>query len=307
MKDRILISEVGPRDGLQNCSGVMPTDIKKQWIKGLYAAGVREIEVGSFVPPKLFPQLADTAEIVQFAKQFEGLTVLALIPNFRGAENALKAGVDAVTLPLSASETHSLKNMRQSHDQVIENVKKIWELFNSVPKDNRPRFEAGVSTAFGCSIEGHVPQDKVLALGERLIEAGVDELGLSDTVGYANPLQVKSMIRAMRSAVGDEQVKSVHLHNTYGLGIANAFAAYEEGIEVFDSSQGGLGGCPASPGASGNIVTEDLVYMFEAMGVGTGIDLEALIACRRYLEEGLPGEPIYGMTPKAGRPKGFRP
>lgn len=305
MKDKILISEVGPRDGLQNCAGVMPTAMKKQWIKGLYDAGLREIEVGSFVPPKLFPQLADTAEIVNYAKGFDGLTVLALIPNFRGAENALKAGVDAVTLPLSASETHSLKNMRQSHDQVIENVKKIWELFNSVPKDNRPRFEAGVSTAFGCSIEGHVPQDKVLALGERLIEAGVDELGLSDTVGYANPLQVKSMIRAMRSAVGDEQVKSVHLHNTYGLGIANAFAAYEEGIEVFDSSQGGLGGCPASPGASGNIVTEDLVYMFEAMGVDTGIDIEKLMALRPIIQEGLPGEPIYGFTPDAGLPKNF--
>lgn len=305
MKDKILISEVGPRDGLQNCAGVMPTALKKQWIKGLYDAGLREIEVGSFVPPKLFPQLADTAEIVDYAKGFEGLTILALIPNYRGAENALKAGVDAVTLPLSASETHSLKNMLQSHDEVIENVKKISALFNSVPKSRRPRFEAGVSTAFGCSIEGHVPQDKVLSLGERLIAAGVDELGLSDTVGYANPLQVKAMIRAMRRTVGDARVKSVHLHNTYGLGIANAFAAYEEGIEVFDSSQGGLGGCPASPGASGNIVTEDLVYMFEAMGVETGIDLDALMACRTYLREGLPGEPIYGMTPQAGLPKGF--
>jgi len=305
MKDKILISEVGPRDGLQNCAGVMPTAMKKQWIKGLYDAGLREIEVGSFVPPKLFPQLADTAEIVNYAKGFDGLTVLALIPNFRGAENALKAGVDAVTLPLSASETHSLKNMRQSHDQVIENVRKIRALFDSVPQTRRPRFEAGVSTAFGCSIEGHVPQDKVLSLGERLIEAGVDELGLSDTVGYANPLQVKSMIRAMRRVAGEDRVKSVHLHNTYGLGIANAFAAYEEGIEVFDSSQGGLGGCPASPGASGNIVTEDLVDMFESMGVDTGIDLDALMVCRRYLAEGLPGEPIYGMTPEAGLPKGF--
>lgn len=304
MKDKILISEVGPRDGLQNCAGVMPTAIKKQWIKGLYAAGLREIEVGSFVPPKLFPQLADTAEIVDYAKGFDGLTVLALIPNLRGAENALKAGVDAVTLPLSASETHSLKNMRQTHDQVIETVRQIRALFDSVAAARRPRFEAGLSTAFGCSIEGHVPQDKVLALGERLAQAGVDELGLSDTVGYANPLQVKSMIRAMRRAVGDERVKSVHLHNTYGLGIANAFAAYEEGIEVFDSSQGGLGGCPASPGASGNIVTEDLVYMFESMGVETGIDLEALIACRQYLKDGLPQEPIYGMTPQAGLPKG---
>lgn len=303
MKDKILISEVGPRDGLQNCRGVMPTDVKKRWIRGLYDAGVREIEVGSFVPPKLFPQLADTAEIVAFAKTLPELTVLALIPNLHGAEAALKAGVDAVTLPLSASETHSLKNMRQSHDQVIENVRAIRDLFDGAAKERRPRFEAGVSTAFGCSIEGKVPESKVLELSERLVEAGVDELGLSDTVGYAQPLQVKRLIKRVREVAGVEKVKSVHLHNTYGLGIANAFAAYEEGIEVFDSSQGGLGGCPASPGASGNIVTEDLVYMFESMGVETGINLEALMDCRKYLVEGLPGEPIYGMTPNAGLPK----
>jgi len=305
MKDKILISEVGPRDGLQNCKGVMATDVKKRWIKGLYDAGVKEIEVGSFVPPKLFPQLADTAKIVAFAKTLPGLTVLALIPNLRGAEAALGAGVDAVTLPLSASETHSLKNMRQSHDQVIENVRAIRELFDSVPKEMRPRFEAGVSTAFGCSIEGKVPESKVLELSERLVEAGVDELGLSDTVGYAQPLQVKRLIKMVREVAGAEKVKSVHLHNTYGLGIANAFAAYEEGIEVIDSSQGGLGGCPASPGASGNIVTEDLVYMFEAMGVGTGIDIEKLMALRPIIQEGLPGEPIYGFTPDAGLPKNF--
>jgi len=305
MKKKILISEVGPRDGLQNCKGVMSTEVKKRWIQGLYEAGMREIEVGSFVPPKLFPQLADTAEIVAFAKTLPGLTVLALIPNLRGAEGALKAGVDAVTLPLSASETHSIKNMRQSHDQVIENVRAIRALFDSAPEDTRPRFEAGVSTAFGCSIEGVVPEAKVLELSERLIEAGVDELGLSDTVGYAQPLQVKRLIIKVREVAGKDRVKSVHLHNTYGLGLANAFAAYEEGIEVFDGSQGGLGGCPASPGASGNIVTEDMVYMFEAMGVDTGIDLEALIECRKYLTEGLPGEPIYGMTPNAGLPKGF--
>ena len=305
MTNKILISEVGPRDGLQNCKAVMPTDVKKRWIQGLYDAGVREIEVGSFVPAKLFPQLADTAEIVAFAKTLPGLTVLALIPNLRGAQAALEAGVDAVTLPLSASETHSLENMRQSHDQVIENVKAIRALFDEAPKEARPRFEAGVSTAFGCSIEGIVPEDKVLRLSERLVEAGADELGLSDTVGYAQPLQLKRMIKNVRAAVGVERVKSVHLHNTQGLGIANAFAAFEEGIEVFDSSQGGLGGCPASPGASGNIVTEDLVYMFEAMGVDTGIDIGKLMALRSIIQEGLPGEPIYGFTPDAGLPLSF--
>ena len=193
MSDKILISEVGPRDGLQNCTGIMPTEVKKRWIKGLYEAGLREIEVGSFVPPKLFPQLADTKEIVQFAKTLPGLTVLALIPNLRGAEAALEAGVDAVTYPLSASETHSIKNLRQTHDQVIENVKQVRALFDTVPQDQRPVFETAISTAFGCSIEGHVPEAKVYELSERLLEAGSDELGLSDTTGYAHPLQVKRM------------------------------------------------------------------------------------------------------------------
>ena len=303
MKDKILISEVGPRDGLQNCDGVMSTNVKKRWIKGLYEAGVREIEVGSFVPPKLFPQLADTAEIVAFAKTLPELRVLALVPNLRGAQAAIAAGVSAIGFPLSCSETHSLKNLRQTHDQAVENVAAIAALIKDQPKGQRPEFEGALSTAFGCSIVGEVAEDTVVKLAERLVEAGVDELGLSDTVGYASPKSVKSLIRKVRAVAGDDKVKSVHLHNTYGLGIANAFAAYEVGIEVFDSSQGGLGGCPASPGASGNIVTEDLVYMFEAMGVDTGIDLEKLMDCRKYLAEGLPGEPVYGMTPEAGLPK----
>ena len=303
MKDKVLISEVGPRDGLQNCKGVMPTAVKKRWIKGLYDSGLREIEVGSFVPPKLFPQLADTAEIVAFAKTLPGLRVLALVPNLRGAKAAIEAGVTSMGFPLSVSETHSVKNLRQTHDQAIETVRQISALIAEQPKDKRPEFEGALSTAFGCSIEGYIDEGQVLTLAERLVEAGVDELGLSDTVGYANPKQIKRLIKNVRGVAGADRVKSVHLHNTYGLGIANAFAAYEEGIEVFDSSQGGLGGCPASPGASGNIVTEDLVYMFESMGVDTGVELEALMDCRKYLEEGLPGEPVYGMTPNAGLPK----
>jgi len=303
MKNAVLISEVGPRDGLQNCKGVMPTDVKKRWIQALYDSGVREIEVGSFVPPRLFPQLADTAEIVAFAKTLPGLRVLALVPNLRGAKAAIEAGVTSMGFPLSVSETHSVKNLRQTHDQAVENVRQIAELIAEQPTANRPEFEGALSTAFGCSIEGHIAESKVLELAERLVEAGVDELGLSDTVGYANPKQVKRLISAVRGVAGADKVKSVHLHNTYGLGLANAAAAYEEGIEVFDSSQGGLGGCPASPGASGNIVTEDLVFMFESMGVDTGIDLRALMACRKILSNGLPGEPLYGMAPNAGLPE----
>ena len=305
MKDKVLISEVGPRDGLQNCQGVMPTAIKKRWIKALYNSGIREIKVGSFVPPRLFPQLADTAEIVAFAKSLPGLRVLALVPNLRGAKAAIEAGVTSMGFPLSVSETHSIKNLRQTHDQAVENVRQIAALISEQPKAERPEFEGALSTAFGCSIEGHIDQSKVLVLAERLIEAGVDELGLSDTVGYANPKQVKHLISAVRGVAGADKVKSVHLHNTYGLGLANAVAAYEEGIEVFDSSQAGLGGCPASPGASGNIVTEDLVFMFESMGVDTGVDLDALMACRDILSAGLPGEALYGMMPNAGLPKNY--
>lgn len=303
MLNKITISEVGPRDGLQNCRGVMPTDMKARWITALYEAGVREIEVGSFVPPKLFPQLADTAEMVAHAKTLPGLRVLALVPNLRGAQAAIAAGVDAMGFPLSVSETHSKKNLRQTHDQAVQNVRQIAALIATQPKDQRPSFEGALSTAFGCSIEGVISEETVLRLAERLIEAGVDELGLSDTVGYANPVQVKRLIRRTREVAGADKVKSVHLHNSYGQGLANAFAAWEEGIETFDSSLGGLGGCPASPGASGNIVTEDLVQMFHAMGVETGINMTKLIACRRFLEEGLPGEPLYGFTPNAGIPK----
>ena len=305
MLDEILISEVGPRDGLQNCKGVMPTATKKKWIQALYDAGLREIEVGSFVPAKLLPQLADTAEIVGFAKTLPDLRVLALAPNLRGAQDAIKAGVDAIGFPLSVSETHSQKNLRQTHDQAIDNVAAIADLIAEQPEHARPEFEGALSTAFGCSIEGVITEDQVLVLAERLVKAGVDELGLSDTVGYANPKAVKSLIRKVRAIAGNDKVKSVHLHNTQGLGIANAFAAYEEGISTFDSSQAGLGGCPASPGASGNIVTEDLVFMFESMGVRTGVNLDKLIAARAILSEGLPGEPLYGFTPAAGLPKGF--
>ena len=304
MEEHVLISEVGPRDGLQNCAGVMPTELKLRWIRALYDAGLREIEVGSFVPPKLFPQLADTAQVVAFARTLPGLRVLALVPNVRGAKDALDAGVTAMGFPLSVSETHSRRNLRQTHDQAIENVRTIAAMIAERPEGERPEFEGALSTAFGCSIEGDIAEDAVLRLAERLVEAGVDEIGLSDTVGYATPRSVRRLVRRTREVAGAERVKSVHLHNTYGLGLANAFAAFEEGITTIDSSQAGLGGCPASPGASGNIVTEDLVYMFEAMGVETGVDLDALIAARAHLEEGLPGEPLYGMVPGAGRPRG---
>jgi hydroxymethylglutaryl-CoA lyase len=235
----VLISEVGPRDGLQSVQGTMPTDDKKRWIDALVAAGLREIEVASFVPARLLPQMADAAE-----------------------------------------------------------VRAIVQLRNDIAP------HVGIATAFGCTLQGEVPEDDVVRLAAAVIEAGADESGLSDTTGMANPAQVRRLFNRVRAEIG-EHTGAAHLHNTRGLGLANCLAAFDVGVRTFDSSLGGLGGCPYSPGASGNVVTEDLVFMFEAMGLRTGIDLTRLMAAREPLRAGLPGEALYGMTPEAGLPKGW--
>jgi hydroxymethylglutaryl-CoA lyase len=301
----ILISEVGPRDGLQSIATVMPLEAKKAWIDAEAAAGVTEIEVGSFVPAKLLPQLADTAEVVRHACTIPGLTVAALVPNLRGAEAAVEAGAHKITLPLSVSETHSLKNVRRTHGQMLEEVRAIAAMIRALPSERRPKFEGGLSTAFGCTLEGHVPPARVIALAEALMQAGCDEVGLADTSGYANPAQVRDLVRQVHAAVGAHALSGLHLHNTRGLGLANVIAGLEVGITTFDSSLGGLGGCPFAPGASGNIVTEDLVFMLEAMGLRTGIDLTKLLQVRDILRRALPGEALYGFTPEAGLPLGF--
>jgi hydroxymethylglutaryl-CoA lyase len=303
----VLVSEVGPRDGLQSIRSIMPLEAKKRWIAAEAAAGVREIEVGSFVPAKLLPQLADTAEVVAYARTIPGLTVAVLVPNLKGAEAAVRAGAHKITIPLSASETHSLKNVRRTHAQMLDEVRGIVTLLGTLPRSERPRFEGGLSTAFGCTLEGVVPADRVVSLAESLMEAGCDEVGLSDTTGYANPAQVKDLVKRVRAAVGDHALAGLHLHNTRGLGLANVLAGLEVGITTFDASLGGLGGCPFAPGASGNIVTEDLVFMLEAMGLRTGIDLPRLLEVRDILRAALPGEETYGFTPDAGLPLGFRP
>ena len=292
----ILISEVGPRDGLQSIDRIMPLEAKKRWIAAEAAAGVKEIEVGSFVPPKLLPQMADTAELVTFAKTIKGLTVVTLVPNAKGAELAAKAGVDAVSIPFSMSETHSLKNVRKDHEAMLAEIARCAE----ITSEAGIHFAVGLSTAFGCTLEGAVNEDTVVRLAERAIEAGAREFSLSDTTGYADPAQVRRLVRKVKAAVGDDMLTTLHLHNTRGLGLANVVAGLEEGITTFDSSLGGLGGCPFAPGASGNLVTEDLVLMLNSMGCKTGIDLEKLLAVRSILEEALPGEPLYGFTPDAG-------
>jgi len=301
----IEISEVGPRDGLQSIQTIMPLDAKKAWITAEAAAGVPEIEVGSFVPARILPQMEDTPALVAHACTIEGLQVAALVPNLRGAENAIKAGVHKISIPLSVSETHSLKNVNRTHDQMIEEAAKIVALIKTLPEDNRPFFEGSLSTAFGCTIEGPIAEDKVVDIAARLMGAGCDEVGLSDTTGYATPKHLTNLVKAIKAEVGDKNVTSLHLHNTRGMGLANVIAGLDAGITTFDASLGGLGGCPAAPGASGNIVTEDLVYMLDAMGIKTGIDLEKLFACRDIVKAALPDEELYGFTPLSGLPKGY--
>ena len=294
---QVHICEVGPRDGLQNAKHLMRTEAKKAWISALAAAGLREIEVGSFVPPKLIPAMADTAEVVKHSLSIPGLKVVALAPNVKGFQRAVEAGAHKVTFPVSASRKHSESNVRMTPEQMVEEVCKCAELGGA-------EIEGAVSTAFGCTMQGVVPEDDVVRIAVALA-LFCDAVALADTVGYANPAQVRRVFRRVKAEIGDK-LEGAHFHNTRGLGLANALAAYEEGVTNFDSSMGGLGGCPFAPGASGNVITEDLVFMFESMGVSTGLDLEKLFKARTILTEALPEEPVYGHTPLAGLPKGFR-
>ncbi len=296
---QVLICEVGPRDGLQNAKHLMPTEAKKAWIRALAEAGLREIEVGSFVPPKLIPAMADTGEIVAFARQIPGLKVVALAPNLKGFQRAIDAGAHKVTFPVSASRAHSLSNVRMTPDEMVEEVRRCA----AFPHPG-VEIEGAVATAFGCTMQGIVEEDEVVRIAGELASF-CDGVALADTVGYGNPAQVKRVFEKVRSKIGSK-LEGAHFHNTRGLGLANALAAYETGVRSFDSSMGGLGGCPFAPGASGNVITEDLVFMFEAMGIGTGIRFDKLLEARELLSRGIPEEPIYGHTPLAGLPKGFR-
>jgi hydroxymethylglutaryl-CoA lyase len=291
----ILVSEVGLRDGLQSIDRIMPLAARKAWIAAEAAAGVREIEVGSFVPPALLPQMAGTEELVAFARTISGLNVVALVPNAKGASRAVAAGVHGMSLPFSMSETHSLKNVRKSHAEMLAEIAAVAAIADGAGV----HFAVGLSTAFGCTMEGAVPQERVVRLAAAAAAAGAREFSLSDTTGYADPAQVKRLVRAVRAEVGD-RLTTLHLHNTRGLGLANALAGLDEGITTLDASMGGLGGCPFAPGASGNLVTEDLVLMLNSMGLETGIDLDRLLAVRAIIAEALPGEPLYGFTPDAG-------
>jgi hydroxymethylglutaryl-CoA lyase len=306
MQRDVIVREVGPRDGLQIVKTFFPTAAKREWISAEAAAGVAEIQVSSFVPVKVIPQFADSAEVVAHALGQPGLTVAALVPNLKGAQRGLEAGVHKLGYVLSASESHNLSNVRRSTAESLEDFRRIVELRDSRPEWREIRICGGISTAFGCTIEGNVAPGVVIRLAEKYVEYGADELNIADTVGYANPAQVKDMFNRLHSSVGPVQL-SAHFHDTRGLGLANAYAAVEAGIRALDSSLAGMGGCPFAPGASGNVVTEDLVFMLEAMGLATGIDLDRLIEVRKIIAKALPDEPLHGAISKARVPKGFVP
>jgi hydroxymethylglutaryl-CoA lyase len=295
-----LIREVGLRDGLQSIARTLPTAQKLEWIRDAHAAGLREIEVGSFVPPRLLPQLADTAELVAFAKALPGLVVSVLVPNLKGAQRAIECGAHSMLLPLSASRAHSLANLRKTPDDVVAEIAAIRAERDAA--GSACLLEVGISTAFGCTIQGRVDPDEVLRLLRAVLDAGVERVGLADTVGYADPKAVRELFE--RSfAVAGERLACGHFHDTRGLGMANVYAAWQVGVRRFDACLAGIGGCPHAPGASGNVATEDLAYLFGSMGEPTGLDFDALLALRATLASWLEGETLHGTLWRAGLPK----
>ena len=301
--ERVTIREVGLRDGLQSIARTLPTAQKLQWIESAYEAGIREIEVGSFVPPKLLPQLADTAELVAFAKTLPGLVVSVLVPNLKGAERAMDSGADWMLLPLSASHAHSLANLRKAPDDVVAEIGAFVEARRARGSDIR--IEVGMSTAFGCTIQGPVAVDEVQRLLQAVLDLGVDRVGLADTVGYADPRQVGELFARAREVAGDK-LGCGHFHDTRGLGLANVMAALQAGETRFDACLAGIGGCPHAPGASGNVATEDLAYLLASMGIATGIDFVKLMALRAQVAQWLAGECLHGSIAQAGLPKTLR-
>src|SRR5215469_14241891 len=306
MSERAYVREVGLRDGLQSIAEILPTEQKIAWLDAEYVAGVREMEVSSFVPPKLLPQLADAEALVKHAMTLPGLTVSALIPNSRGAERGVALGVHEMNFVLSVSDGHNQSNVRRSTEESIADFRRVVELCRERGGPNRPRVNCGLATSFGCTIEGDVDEDRVRRIANEVAAAGADGIILADTVGYGNPAAISRVFRRVIADVAPLPV-AAHFHDTRGLGLANVLAAFEAGCREFDTSLGGLGGCPYAPGATGNIVIEDTAFLFESMGCETGIDLDALVEVRRIVAKTLPEVALYGAIAKAGLPRNFHP
>jgi hydroxymethylglutaryl-CoA lyase len=298
----VVVREVGLRDGLQSIQTVVPTARKIEWIRDAYAAGQREIEVGSFVPARLLPQLADTAELIAFAKTLPGLFVSVLVPNLKGAERAIESQADLLLVPLSASRAHSLANLRKTPDEVIAEVARLRAARDAA--GSKTLIEGGIGTAFGCTLQGAVDPAEVLRCMQALLDAGADRVSIADTVGYGGPAAARSRCAAARKLAG-ERFWCGHFHDTRGLALANVYAALETGVARFDATLAGIGGCPHAPGASGNAATEDLAFMLADMGIATGIDLPRLLTLRAKVAQWLPGETLHGTLWRAGLPKTF--
>ena len=297
----VTVCEVGLRDGLQMFEALFPTDQKIAWLRAEAAAGVREIEVTSFVPPKLVPQFVDAQPVVEAALAVPGLTVLGLVPNLKGAERAVELGVHKLNFVMSVSRTHNLKNVRREREESLADFRRIAEMLRTLPEATRPRLLGGLSSALGCGFEGRIPVADVVRYAAEYAEAGADEIMIADTVGYADPLLVRTAFKAVMAEVGTLPV-SAHFHDTRGLGLANVSAALECGVRRFDASLAGLGGCQFAAGATGNVVMDDLCFMLDSMGLRTGVDLEKLLAVREIVARNLPGTPLYGALARAGLP-----
>ena len=298
----VTVREVGLRDGLQSIKTTVSTEHKLEWLRSGYAAGQREFEVGSFVPSTLLPQLADTGEVLAFARTLPGLIASVLVPNVKGAERALIGAADLMILPVSASEAHSLRNLRKPPDGVIAELARIRTARDA--SGAKTLIEAGIGTAFGCTIQGPVKASEVLRLVRAALDAGADRVSLADTVGYADPASVSRLFEQVLKVAGD-RFSSGHFHDTRGLALANVHAALQLGVHRFDASLAGIGGCPHAPGASGNVATEDIVFMLQAMGYRTGIDAHALLRLREHVVRWIPGEATYGALWRAGLPATF--
>lgn len=306
MQPDVIVREVGLRDGLQLVKTFVPTATKLEWLAAVAAAGVPEIEATSFVPAKVIAQFADAADVAKGALGLAGVAVSALAPNRKGAENALLAGVRRINFVLSVSEGHNLSNVRKSTDASFADFEAVMALKNERPEWRDCVIQGCLSTAFGCTIEGRVDPDRVLRFVDRYLSLGADEITLADTVGYAAPSEIANLFHHTVQLAAGKPVYA-HFHDTRGLGLANVYAALESGVRAFDASTGGLGGCPFAPGASGNIVMEDLVFLLEKEGLKTGVDLERYREARRIAEKALPDESFYGTILRAGLPKGFAP
>ena len=300
------VREVGLRDGLQMSSTFMPTADKLAWIAAEFAAGVREIEVTSFVPPRLIPQFGDAEEVVRGAMALPGLNVVALIPNLKGAERGFALGVPKLDYVVSVSRTHNLKNVRREREASMEDFARIVAARDAAGLKGRVTLASGLSTALGCSYEGRIAVDEVRRCAAELAAMGADEIMIADTLGYATPTQVREVFQAVLAETGSIPV-AAHFHDTRGTGLANVAAALDCGIRHFDASLGGLGGCPHAPGASGNIVMEDLVFLLEGMGLKTGVDLTRLLAVREIPARALGAGALSGALARAGLPTGFVP